>query len=105
MLDKNAFFSPEKKGGGEGRNTPTNGGRSSGNEDNPQIKSSQKTAPELMLTNETPPTTPRRSLCDLSPQHILRGIDRILRLIAIFVESEDNLYFVRLLRCTQCCCV
>ncbi|KAK6024524.1 hypothetical protein OSTOST_09665 [Ostertagia ostertagi] len=39
---------------------------------------------------------PNHTTLELSPLLLLRGMDRLLQLIAIFVESQDNLFFVSL---------
>ncbi|VDO59911.1 unnamed protein product [Haemonchus placei] len=56
-------------------------------------KNSQETICETMFSCGSS-SPPNRSASELSALLLLRGIDRLLQLIAIFVESEDNLFFM-----------
>nr|CDJ93158.1 Peptidase C19 domain containing protein [Haemonchus contortus] len=56
-------------------------------------QNSQETICEAMFSCGSS-SPPNRSASELSPLLLLRGIDRLLQLIAIFVESEDNLFFM-----------
>ncbi|KAK6054167.1 hypothetical protein COOONC_08328, partial [Cooperia oncophora] len=62
-------------------------------EDAAQAKTSQDTLCETLFSNGSSSPV-NRSTAELSPILLLRGIDRLLQLIAIFVESEDNLFFM-----------
>ncbi|WKX94588.1 hypothetical protein Q1695_011679 [Nippostrongylus brasiliensis] len=58
-------------------------------EDMQEAENSQDSVPcDEPSSSSTPP------IGELSSQHILRRIHRLLQLIAIFVESEDNLFFM-----------
>ncbi|KAK5985116.1 hypothetical protein GCK32_004287, partial [Trichostrongylus colubriformis] len=59
----------------------------------PQFKSSQETICDAVFSSGSS-SPASRSTAELSPVLLLRGIDRLLQLIAIFVESEDNLFFM-----------